>query len=231
MAPEQAHGHRGHVDARTDQFALAVMTYEMLMREPPFGGDDPLTILYRVVHEETPPVVLKDSTEQGWTPQAVQATLRKALAKDPDDRFATVGEFARSFSDAVAADFGGPPAPLCLFQRPDSNVTARSVGEPRLTPEPAQASGPPSRSVTSPALPGRSRRRKAPAVMFAAAAAAAGLFYFRAEVQRALPASARAQLGAVIGQIAPTMRRLPSLSWVGGEALPAAPSSGPPASP
>jgi serine/threonine-protein kinase len=231
MAPEQALGPRGHVDSRTDQFALAVITYEMLMREAPFGGDDPLNILYRIVHEETPPVVLKDGAQQPWTPQAVEATLRRALAKDPTVRFPTVGEFAAALTDAIAADFGGPPAPLCLFQRTESEARPGKPRSMHLTPEPAPASASTSSGLShhkptgypTRSFPRQPRRRRGPALLFATAAAAAALFYFRADVERALPPSARAQLGAVVGHIAPTIRMLPSLSW--GVRAPTAPTA------
>jgi len=227
MAPEQAKGHRGHVDARTDQFALAVMTYEMLTRETPFGADDPLRILYRIVHEETPPMILKEGLQEGWTPAAVEATLRRAMAKDPAARYASVDEFARALADAVAADFGGPPAPLCLFQR--AELEPRPVGEVRLTADPGPTP-PPHRTTGATEATGATgstrarhhrrghrhapaaRRRRAPALFLAAAVAAAGLFYFRADVGRALPATARAQLGAVMTQIGLTVRLLPSFA-------------------
>ena len=211
MAPEQAKGERGHVDARTDQFALAVMTYEMLTRQTPFGDDDPLRILYRIVHEETPPVVLKEGLEEGWTPQAVEATLRRAMAKDPEARFASVEEFARALGEAITEDFGGaPPAPLCLFQR---ELEPRPVGAARLSADPGPTPPPRSTHLPTRAFQRKVRPSRAPALLVAAAAAAAGLFYFRGEVERALPPTARAQLGVVMGQIAPTVRLLPSLSW------------------
>ena len=220
MAPEQAKGQRGQVDARTDQFALAVMTYEMLTRETPFGADDPLRILYRIVHEETPPMILKEGLQEGWTPAAVEATLRRAMAKDPAARYPSIDEFARALSDAVAADFGGPPAPLCLFQRPE--LEPRPVGETRLTADPGPTPPPVgSRSSVHNRQAGRQRnrpqrrgaiRRRGTAVFLAAAAAAAALVYFRVEVGQALPPTARAHLGAIMAQLGPTIRLLPSFA-------------------
>ena len=51
MAPEQALGRVRTIDARTDQFALAAITYAMLTGRPPFVGNDAVSLLYQVIHE------------------------------------------------------------------------------------------------------------------------------------------------------------------------------------
>jgi serine/threonine protein kinase len=104
MSPEQAHGSKVEVDGRTDQFALAIMTYEMLAQETPFAGDDALAVLYRIVNDETPPL----GSKVDWSPRNVDATLRRALSKDPADRYASVQDFSAAFDEALRADIGTP---------------------------------------------------------------------------------------------------------------------------
>jgi serine/threonine protein kinase len=112
MSPEQAHGARQQqVDARSDQFALAVMTYEMLAREPPFVDEDPLRVLYRIVNDPLPSLAKKVT----WNPTNVEKVLRRGTAKDPEARYATVREFSEALDTALAADVGTPRESLHLF--------------------------------------------------------------------------------------------------------------------
>ncbi|HYQ18706.1 MAG TPA: serine/threonine-protein kinase, partial [Polyangiaceae bacterium] len=56
MAPEQALGKTAQVDHRGDQYALAVITYEMLAGRTPFAGDDVMEVLRQVIGAEPPPI-------------------------------------------------------------------------------------------------------------------------------------------------------------------------------
>jgi serine/threonine protein kinase len=90
MSPEQACGRVDRIDARTDQFALAAITYAMLTGRTPFVGDDPAVLLSQVVHAQPPPLadfVLWDAAE-------IQTVLDRALAKRQEDRFDSVMTFA-----------------------------------------------------------------------------------------------------------------------------------------
>ena len=100
MAPEQfLQGEP--VTARSDQYALAVTVYEMLSGHLPFTGD-PAQVA--VAHVKLPPPPL-DPTALG-IPASVSAAVCRGLAKNPRDRFASCGDFAR----AVLADV--PPLRL-----------------------------------------------------------------------------------------------------------------------
>ncbi|MFO0746458.1 MAG: serine/threonine-protein kinase [Myxococcota bacterium] len=88
MAPEQVRGER--VDARTDLYALGLVLYEMITGRHPFGQRAPLDYMIAHVSEPTPP-------PDGVT-AATAALLERALAKEPDERFAS----AREMKDAVA---------------------------------------------------------------------------------------------------------------------------------
>jgi serine/threonine-protein kinase len=96
MAPEQAKGLE--VDGRADQYALAVVGHQILTGVQPFDGSAH-SILYKHVFEAPPPVL-------GHRPDApadLCAALERALAKDPDDRFARMEDFAA----AVRGDRAG----------------------------------------------------------------------------------------------------------------------------
>jgi serine/threonine protein kinase len=92
MAPEQALGKTAQVDHRGDQYALAVITYEMLAGRTPFAGDDVMDVLRQVISAEPPPI------EQlaPHVPVEVGEVLRRALSKDPHQRFASITDFAQA---------------------------------------------------------------------------------------------------------------------------------------
>jgi eukaryotic-like serine/threonine-protein kinase len=114
MSPEQAFGEDG-VDARSDLYSLACVLYEMLAGEAPFTGSTALAIVMRHL-KDAPPVL---DAARPDTPAHVTAAIARALAKAPDDRFATVAEWidvlaGRTGVDVVAADplHAGPRAPI-----------------------------------------------------------------------------------------------------------------------
>jgi tRNA A-37 threonylcarbamoyl transferase component Bud32 len=88
MSPEQIAGK--NVDPRSDIYALACLTYEMLSGQPPFTGADDFQILYHQVHEAPRPLraVVPDA------PAALEGVLACALSKDPAQRYASMGDFA-----------------------------------------------------------------------------------------------------------------------------------------
>jgi len=102
MSPEQAQGLNDDIDHRTDQFALGVLAYMLLSGCEPFRGQTPVSVLYQVVHEQ--PTALGRLVD--WPCGRVEAVLRKAMAKNRDDRYPSILDFARDFSEAIAADLG-----------------------------------------------------------------------------------------------------------------------------
>lgn len=100
-APEQWHG--AVADGHADQYALAVMTYELLTgrRVVESGSVGTLALL--------PPIeVPSDAHLRPDVPLHVNAALRRALSKRPEHRFATIGEFAQ----ATAGQLDITPASL-----------------------------------------------------------------------------------------------------------------------
>jgi serine/threonine-protein kinase len=94
MSPEQAMGER-ELDARTDVYALGVVTYEMLVGEPPFTGPTAQAIVAKVMTERPASIVSRRETVSYATDDAVLT----ALAKLPADRFASAAEFGTALQD------------------------------------------------------------------------------------------------------------------------------------
>jgi serine/threonine protein kinase len=95
MSPEQAEGLT--VDGRADLYSLGVVLYEILTGHAPFQADTPAAVLYKQVH--TPPPSL--STLSPTVPKAVECVVLRALAKEPDKRYATAGEMVAALQKAT----------------------------------------------------------------------------------------------------------------------------------
>ena len=97
MAPEQIMG-KG-VGPSTDQWALAVVVFEMLTGGLPFEGDNPTTMMYNVVHNK-PPTPRSLNTD---LPKAIDDVLLRALNKNPEKRFRSCTAFANALRDGLRA--------------------------------------------------------------------------------------------------------------------------------
>ncbi len=107
MSPEQAMGDR-ELDARSDVYSLACVTYEMLVGEPPHTGPTAQAVVAKVLTEPPSQIALGRPT----VPPQVDAAVHRALEKLPADRFGTAREFAEALTDVrmalAAASF--PPS-------------------------------------------------------------------------------------------------------------------------
>jgi formylglycine-generating enzyme required for sulfatase activity len=90
MPPEQAQGRPEQVDARSDVYGLGAVLYRLLTGVPPFTGDDPSRVLYRVVHEEPLPPRRIDPT----LPRDLETITIKCLEKDKARRYSSAQDLA-----------------------------------------------------------------------------------------------------------------------------------------
>lgn len=102
MAPEQW---SGEPVLATDQYALAVMAYEMLTGQPPFAGSME-QLMYRHFAVEPPP----PSQANPRLSPALDAVLLRALKKKPAERFPSIVAFASAFAEAAQEASGAEQA-------------------------------------------------------------------------------------------------------------------------
>ena len=95
MSPEQGFGEK--VDARSDVYSLGCVCYEMLSGRPPFSGPTAMSLIGQHLTAEPPPLVgARESL-----PESLSAAVARALAKEPEQRYATAGAFAAALERAA----------------------------------------------------------------------------------------------------------------------------------
>ncbi|HEX6106582.1 MAG TPA: protein kinase [Gemmatimonadales bacterium] len=112
MSPEQSAGDEP-VDVRSDLYSLAGVLFEMLAGRPAFTGSSAREVLARRLTESPPSV--RDARPE--VPAALDLAIRRAMARQPDDRFESVAEFAAALTR--------PPAEPAPAARADAGGTAR----------------------------------------------------------------------------------------------------------
>lgn len=95
MAPEQGQGM--DVTHLVDVYALAAMAYEMLTGQQPFKGSTPMQMILAHINDDIPDVrkLRPDVSEE------VANVIRRGLAKRPENRYQSAGDFAEAFSRAI----------------------------------------------------------------------------------------------------------------------------------
>jgi serine/threonine protein kinase len=140
MSPEQALGKTAQVDHRGDQYALAVITFEMLAGRTPFAAGEVMDVLRNVIGSEPPRI------EQlaPHVPEPVGDVLSRALSKDPDLRFASITDFTLALLQAGGSSVPPPveairvaatlPAPSSSPRAAEPSAFAPPTGLRKRTP-------------------------------------------------------------------------------------------------
>jgi serine/threonine protein kinase len=124
MSPEQLVG--DPLDARSDQYSLALVLYRLLTGRLPFEGNSQQETLTRRLTE--PPRSLVASRPGGSFPAGLQAILNRALSRHAAERYPSVLEFA----EAISAEAVGGTAPA----RKSPDVSADTLPPTRVIPAP-----------------------------------------------------------------------------------------------
>ena len=158
VAPEQIRGER--VDARADIYALGCLLYYTLTGTVPYARDGDEAKLWAHLNDPPP-----KPSEHG-APEAFDAVIARALAKNPDDRYPSAGDLGRA---ALAAAAGMAPTvqERLVAKGAAAPIESPTISAPRPAPEPAKAHDDAETVVL--------RRTRRPALLGLALLAAAGI--------------------------------------------------------
>jgi serine/threonine-protein kinase len=136
VAPEQIEGRP--VDGRTDLYALACATFELLTGAPPFRRDEGMAVMYAQVSEEAPLL----SSKRPGLPARADAVMSRALAKSPADRFPSCRDFAGALRHAFGLGAFSTSGPSATLAAPSpSPRTPTQISQPQAPASQPQAPG------------------------------------------------------------------------------------------
>ncbi|MEO8049109.1 MAG: protein kinase [Acidobacteriota bacterium] len=214
MSPEQIAAKPA--SAKSDQFSLAVIAYEMLTGQKPFQGNSWASVMNQIMSVEPPPIK-QHRQDLG---DEVTTVLRKALAKDPEARYASCREFADDLGKAVTGVTMQRTAPMPIGEAltkpfapprtvalPETQVMVSSTAIPqpsdsspdtgqKMTPTINPAS---TKTVTAEA-PAKRRSALTPVLIGAAAAMVLAVGWWRFSAR---PVSTPAEPAPVVATTAP----------------------------
>lgn len=116
IAPEQGQGHP--IDYRADIYSLGVVVFEMLTGMRPFSGRTPVEAIIQHVNAPVPSI----TQLRPDLPYALEATMQRVLAKQPDARYQTAVDFYEDFSRACHSDMSVVELKLGLMPKIETAV-------------------------------------------------------------------------------------------------------------
>lgn len=147
LSPEQVLGKR--CDARADTFSLGVIIYEMVTKQAPFNGVDVNSLMFQIVNFNPMP----PSSVNPALPPMLDLILAKALAKAPDERYATIAELA---ADLRACRQQGQATTTTMpLRAPVMKMTADSTADLFMDTLPSSRADDGSAILTSETMPAR----------------------------------------------------------------------------
>jgi len=126
MSPEQAAGRHDQLDTRTDVFSLGVILYRLLTGQSPQELSGPL---YDVLRQIVEGKIKRPRDVDSTIDSELEALLLKALAKEPQDRYASAGDLADDIDNYLRGEPLRAKAPTTLyFLRKKARKYRRQVG-------------------------------------------------------------------------------------------------------
>ncbi|MFI6045355.1 protein kinase [Nocardia sp. NPDC051321] len=122
MAPERF---TGTADARSDVYSLACVLYECLTAARPYGDTDPAQQMHAHLMTDPP----RAASRNAAVPAALDAVITRGMAKKPDERYPTAGEFAAAAHAAI-----GTRPPDSLVRPPKSPASTKVLPQSGPTP-------------------------------------------------------------------------------------------------
>lgn len=121
MSPEQIQGDR-EIDGRSDIYSMGIVLYQMLCGTVPFSGTTAASVMMMHLVNPVPQIYEQNKT----LPTAIQTVLDIAMAKDPNDRYQSAGDFAKALQAVTTGVHKKPILPntaLTASQRPADRST------------------------------------------------------------------------------------------------------------
>ena len=173
LSPEQIRGE--DLDGRSDVFSLGVVLFELLSGRRPFDGDTITTLVYQILHKDTPAI----SELRGGIPPRLERLLARMLAKDREERVPSAGQVAEELA-AIAREL--PDETLAAPAAADVQAQVPTYALPRRTTAqisplaPAAAAAPPAAVPGGAPAAAPDRRGLLVAIVAAVVVLAAGAF-------------------------------------------------------